>query len=229
MDAELDSIATATTASISLIAGASLCRVWIMGPGDSCPTCAMAPECPARARCLHLASSAGLTRRLDGPYRRFPVGAREVGRVATTLSPLLLSDGLDTRGLAEPAWLERHGIGFFGAWPLAFRGRCEGVVAVFARVPPAAEALAAIEAAARLGGAALGALRREASTPQAPAQPPPSMAEAQRSAILDALARARGRVSGAGGAAELLGMKPTTLESRIRKLGLRKPPRLNLR
>ena len=55
------------------------------------------------------------------------------------------------------------------------------------------------------------------------------MADVQRRAILATLARTGGRVSGPGGAAELLGMKPTTLESRIRRLGVRKPPRLQVR
>src|SRR5262249_48871120 len=44
----------------------------------------------------------------------------------------------------------------------------------------------------------------------------------QREVILAALERAGGRVSGSRGAAELLGMKPTTLFSRMTVLGLRK-------
>jgi hypothetical protein len=39
-----------------------------------------------------------------------------------------------------------------------------------------------------------------------------------------ALRRARGKVSGTGGAAELLGVKPTTLASRIKALGLAPGP-----
>jgi transcriptional regulator with GAF, ATPase, and Fis domain len=42
--------------------------------------------------------------------------------------------------------------------------------------------------------------------------------------IRAALRRAKGKVSGAGGAAELLGLKPTTLASRIKALGLSAPP-----
>ena len=55
-----------------------------------------------------------------------------------------------------------------------------------------------------------------------------SMAQVQRRAILAALESTGGKLSGTGGAAESLGMKPTTLESRIRRLGLRKPPRLKV-
>ena len=38
-------------------------------------TCAMAEECNDRTRCLHLVVGDGLSRRIDGPFRRFPFGA----------------------------------------------------------------------------------------------------------------------------------------------------------
>jgi formate hydrogenlyase transcriptional activator len=56
----------------------------------------------------------------------------------------------------------------------------------------------------------------------ATAAAPLTLAEAERTAILDALQRAEGRVSGAAGAAALLGLKPTTLHAKMKKLGLRR-------
>jgi formate hydrogenlyase transcriptional activator len=47
--------------------------------------------------------------------------------------------------------------------------------------------------------------------------------ESMRAAILAALAQASNRVRGAGGAAELLNIKPTTLEARMKKLGVSVP------
>jgi transcriptional regulator with GAF, ATPase, and Fis domain len=47
------------------------------------------------------------------------------------------------------------------------------------------------------------------------------MEKHQRDAIVAALGRSGGRVSGPGGAAELLGMKSSTLFSRMSVLGLR--------
>ncbi len=44
----------------------------------------------------------------------------------------------------------------------------------------------------------------------------------ERDNILRALKQCRWQVAGPGGAAELLGMKSTTLASRIKKLGLKK-------
>ena len=49
-----------------------------------------------------------------------------------------------------------------------------------------------------------------------------AMRDLERSNLLAALERAGGKVYGAGGAAELLGMKPTTLASRLERLGLKR-------
>jgi hypothetical protein len=49
--------------------------------------------------------------------------------------------------------------------------------------------------------------------------------EVQREGILRALERTGWKVSGPSGAASLLGLKPTTLESKMKKLGIRRPLR----
>jgi formate hydrogenlyase transcriptional activator len=49
-----------------------------------------------------------------------------------------------------------------------------------------------------------------------------SLAEKERQAILDALRQTHGKVYGAGGAAALLGLKPTTLYGKMRKHRIRK-------
>ena len=46
------------------------------------------------------------------------------------------------------------------------------------------------------------------------------MSDVEKGHIIEALKAAHGKVSGGGGAAELLGLKPTTLESRMKKLGI---------
>ncbi len=60
---------------------------------------------------------------------------------------------------------------------------------------------------------------------KAPAEGPgpvPTLREAERRAIEAALSAAAGRVAGASGAAARLGVPPSTLDSRIRKLGIEK-------
>lgn len=53
--------------------------------------------------------------------------------------------------------------------------------------------------------------------------PEAEMQRRERDNVLAALQRTRWRIYGPGGAAELLGIKPTTLLSRMRKMGLKKP------
>src|SRR5579864_3767616 len=51
---------------------------------------------------------------------------------------------------------------------------------------------------------------------------PSSFRQAESSVIIDALRAAAGRIAGRGGAAELLGLKRTTLQNKIRRLGIAK-------
>ncbi len=68
-------------------------------------------------------------------------------------------------------------------------------------------------------------LRAPDPTPTVPAHGPfPSLDEAQAAHIRAALLRTQGRLYGDDGAAALLGMKPTTLQSRMKKLGVSRPP-----
>ncbi len=68
---------------------------------------------------------------------------------------------------------------------------------------------------------------RRVEPPSRPAAPPQggpvlTLAEAQRAHIEHVLGLVEGRVYGRGGAAELLGLKPSTLQSRMKKLGVRR-------
>src|SRR5512147_819386 len=68
-----------------------LARIWLIKPGDICAECRFRSECPDQTRCLHLVASAGHAddpkkdyMRLDGGFRRFPMGVRKIGRVGQT-------------------------------------------------------------------------------------------------------------------------------------------------
>ena len=50
-----------------------------------------------------------------------------------------------------------------------------------------------------------------------------TLKEVERKHILDTLEMVRWRVRGKRGAAEILGLKPTTLEARMIKLGIKRP------
>jgi formate hydrogenlyase transcriptional activator len=64
--------------------------------------------------------------------------------------------------------------------------------------------------------------RRRASGAAAPGETS-TLAEVQRAHIERTLALTRGRIYGRGGAAEVLGLKPSTLQSKMAKLGLGRP------
>ncbi len=200
--------------------GSVLSRVWLIGPGDLCSTCPMRPECPDQSQCLHLAASVGLSTRLDGPFRRFPIGARQVGRVVLERAPFVANQDLAGLGLAEPLWLAMHQVESFAALPLSSGDRCRGVMAVFSR-----RHLGEADVRGLAAGASLLAAALEADEAPASRRPLRTLAEVEREAVERTLAATGGRVSGPRGAARILGLKPTTLHSRMRKLGVRRPAR----
>jgi transcriptional regulator with GAF, ATPase, and Fis domain len=86
-----------------------------------------------------------------------------------------------------------------------------------AALVPSTHAAAGVEAAA---SASTADERRTA--PDRDTQSPATLADAERRAILHALSKAGGRVSGANGAAALLGLRPTTLHAKMKKLGVKR-------
>jgi transcriptional regulator with GAF, ATPase, and Fis domain len=116
-----------------------LARIWLIEPGDICATCRFRSECPDQTRCLHLVASAGNPSesmrdytRLEGGFRRFPLGVRKIGRVGKSGEPLLLP-GVhgDEEWIAEPKWMKGEKVKTFAAQPLVFRGEVLGVMALF--------------------------------------------------------------------------------------------------
>lgn len=121
----------------------ALARIWLRLPAEGCPTCPMREECPEKVECLHLAASHGNSQggdgehydRLDGHFRRFPIGVRKVGRIAQSTKPIEVPDlALEPGWIVRPEWTEAEGIVGFGGQPLVHRGEVLGVLAVFSRV-----------------------------------------------------------------------------------------------
>ena len=137
----LDRILARIVEGLASQAGVALARVWLIGPGDICETCPLRAECPDRSRCLHLSASAGGPddgredwSRLDGAFRRFPIGVRKIGRIAATGEGILIEDvARDHEWIARPDWVQRERIRSFGGQPLVFRDEVLGVLAVFNR------------------------------------------------------------------------------------------------
>lgn len=125
----------------------ALVRIWLMQPplpGD-CAKCRFAAECLNRDQCLHLVASAGHSlnsafapwERLNGAFRRFPVGIRKVGQIAKLGQSLEVADVAHDQGwAADPDWLRDERIASFVGHPLLHRGEVLGVLGLFARESP---------------------------------------------------------------------------------------------
>ena len=139
----VDKVLQRIAAGLASQSGIALARVWLVAPGDICEACPMRAECADQTRCLHLAASQGTPLKagenwslVGGAFRRFPMGARKVGRVAASGQAVLIKDvAEDMEEFARPQWILDEGIHSFGCQPLIFRGEVLGTLAIFNREP----------------------------------------------------------------------------------------------
>ncbi len=129
----------------------ALIRIWLAQPTSTCTDCPSADVCRTQTQCLHLVASAGRSivspgvewTDIEGDFRRFPFGARKVGRIA--LSGQALEEPEFTEPLpdwiANSDWIRAEGIRGFAGQPMIHRGVVLGVLAVFCRQPIAGECM----------------------------------------------------------------------------------------
>ena len=89
---DLGEVLTAITQGLVADMGAAFARIWLLGPGDLCASCFKASDCANHERCLHLKASAGMYTRINGEYRRVPLGALKIGRIAQGWGPMSTND-----------------------------------------------------------------------------------------------------------------------------------------
>jgi PAS domain S-box-containing protein len=137
----LPEVLRAIVTGIAACPNVALTRIWLLNGGDLCETCRFRKECPDQTRCLHLVASAGNAddptvdhTRIDGAFRRFPLGVRKIGRVGASGQALFLPDVQgDEDWIADPDWFRSAKVRTFAAQPLVFRGEVLGVLAIFDR------------------------------------------------------------------------------------------------
>jgi transcriptional regulator with GAF, ATPase, and Fis domain len=132
---DLQLVLTTITQGLVEELDAAFARIWLLGPGDLCADCYKAADCANRSQCLHLAASAGLYRNLNGEYRRIPLGALKIGRIAQGSGALSTNDVLGDDRLPNKQWMKDNGLRSFAGYPLIFRGDLLGVIAMFGRRP----------------------------------------------------------------------------------------------
>ncbi|WP_181416690.1 sigma-54-dependent Fis family transcriptional regulator [Nitrospira lenta] len=118
---------------------AAFARIWLLGLGDLCADCYKAADCANRSRCLHLEASAGLYTNLKGEYRRIPLGALKIGKIAQGSSAIFTNDVLGDDRLPNKQWMLDNGLRSFAGYPLKFRWELLGVIAMFGRRPLSGE------------------------------------------------------------------------------------------
>ena len=214
--------------------GMALARLWLGEPGSL--QLAASAEPASRKKRIPWPEALGDSPPADGVIGRL-VRARESLGVENLQADLAWE--------AHRDWLRREGIVGFGGVPLEARGAVFGAVAVLRRRPVDRSALATLStvaghtAAAIERGRAFAELERrrralatenawlrsavlEAAdvSPSSAILTEPQMRGFERENTQAALRRCRGKLYGEDGAAHLLGISPTTLASRIKKLGL---------
>ena len=127
--------------------GAAFARIWTVAPGDLCGTCFKEDWCIERTQCLHLKASVGLSTNLNGEYRRVPLGALKIGRIAQGMGVMYTNDVLEDQWLPNKEWLRVNKLQSFAGFPLVIEGEVFGVMAVFARVPMSEPMLRTLESA----------------------------------------------------------------------------------
>ncbi|HET6150218.1 MAG TPA: sigma 54-interacting transcriptional regulator [Polyangia bacterium] len=145
----------------------ALARLWLLERGDQCVACPHAALCADHTRCLHLVASSARARdgtpivdgRLDGAFRRIPVGAFKVGAVAATRAPVLVTDPSQDPKIRHPEWVRAEGIAGFAGLPLTSRGELLGVLGVFVRAPLTVEAVEVLRIIANHAAAAIATAR----------------------------------------------------------------------
>ena len=122
----------------------ALARIWLVDKGDLCSTCGMRPQCPDQTFCLHLVASAGRPQadpredwsRLDDEFRRIPIGAGKIGRVAATGKALVVKDMTRDPSLVSGRdWAAAENIHGFDAHPIRYKDEVLGVLGLFTRIP----------------------------------------------------------------------------------------------
>ena len=127
----LGTVLSSITDGLSEELGAKLARIWLLGEGDLCSECHKAADCSNRRQCLHLKSTSGLSRELDGRYRRVPIGAFKIGRIAETRQPTFSRDVLSDPRIQDQQWARDNDLRSFAGYPLVFRDELLGVLGIF--------------------------------------------------------------------------------------------------
>jgi transcriptional regulator with GAF, ATPase, and Fis domain len=223
-------LAQAVASGLSLDKAVVLARLWRLEESSGVLRLAGSAGTP---------SGGGSYSRLDGEFSVIAMGAGKIGAIASTGEARIVR-GLrgDEDWLANSTWVSRQGVKTFVGLPLVAGQAVLGVFALFDRRMLSDQYLDDLRFIVDLTAARLAALplERESASSAVPSSASSVAASSARSAaavltrdqlrafekanIETALAQTGGKIFGEDGAARLLDMRPTTLASRIKALGI---------
>jgi transcriptional regulator with GAF, ATPase, and Fis domain len=225
-------VCAAMATTLARARSVALVRVWTQDP-DGVLTLMASAGTP---------TGGGSYNRLDGEFREMAVAAATIAAIAGGRQPFVVH-GIrgDEEWLTNPGWAARQGLRAFLAFPLVEDDRVVGIFAVFDREVATADLVAQLQLLADIAASRIAELQvfdarppaHDATAALESAPTDPAIAESltvvtraelrrrEKQNIEAALAKTRGKVFGKRGAAALLGMRPTTLASRIKALKIR--------
>jgi transcriptional regulator with GAF, ATPase, and Fis domain len=206
-------LAQALTSQVAASRSVVLARVWFVGPLKGV----------ALAGSAGTPSGGGSYTRLDGEFREMAVADAKIQEIAARREPFIVR-GIrgDEDWLTNSAWAARQGVRAFVALPLIADQpeQALGVLAFFDREMPDDNLLSHLRTIADLSALRTAELRARVTSVPEVVLTRAELRRIEKESIEAALARTGGRVFGDAGAAVLLGMRPTTLASRIKALGI---------
>jgi formate hydrogenlyase transcriptional activator len=130
------------------VPGVALARVYLLAPGDICPTCPQRSVCPDQTQCLHAVVSGGRPlhgaaeewSRQEDDYRRIPLGVYPAGRAVTGGVAVVGRKREGEDWIADPALAEREQVCGYIHQPIKHRGAVLGLFSVLLRAEPGPDA-----------------------------------------------------------------------------------------
>src|SRR4051794_22088563 len=129
------------------VPGVALARVYLLAPGDVCPTCPQQSVCPDQTQCLHAAVSGGSLlhgqgewSRQEDDYRRIPLGVYPAGRAVARGEAVVGRQRQGEGWVADPALADREHVCSSIHQPIRHRGSVLGLFAVLLRAEPGPDA-----------------------------------------------------------------------------------------
>jgi PAS domain S-box-containing protein len=137
----VDSVLQSIVRGLASQPGVALARIWLL-PSAGLPSFCHAVSDLPNDLCLVASAGAPINspgedwRFLQGHFARMAFNVGKVGEVAATRHPILVEDVTTQNDwIVRPEWAKREEIRSFGGYPLIFRDKLLGVIAVFSRHP----------------------------------------------------------------------------------------------